>query len=85
MLGTAHVTSSTHFDIEQAGFAHPLEVGPHRVGVQAERFGDVGGGERPWRTSQLEVDRVAGVVTERLEQVELRSPDERRDVRLGVA
>ena len=57
-------------DLEQADVAHALEVGPHGVGVQAERLGDVGGRQRERRTGQLEVDRVAGVVAERLQHVE---------------
>ena len=33
-------------DLEQPDLAHPLEVGPHGVRVQAERLGDLGGGQR---------------------------------------
>ena len=33
-------------DLQQADLPHALEVGPHGVGVQAERVGDVGRGQR---------------------------------------
>ena len=65
--------------VEQAHLAHPVEVRAHGVGVQPERVGDLRGGQRSGRAGQLEVDRVAGVVAERLEQLEPRRGD------LGVA
>ena len=72
MLRPPDVAAAADLDLEQADLAHALEVGAHGVGVQPERLGDLGGGERPRRAGELEVDRVAGVVAERLEQVELR-------------
>jgi hypothetical protein len=55
---------------EEAHVAHALEVGTDGVGVEVERLGDVGGGQRAGGARQLEVDRIARVVAERLEQVE---------------
>jgi hypothetical protein len=71
VLWSTDVTAAADLDIEQAGVAHALEVRSHRVGVQIERHRDVGSGERAWRPGEFEVDRVARVVAERLEQVEL--------------
>ena len=58
--------------LEQPDLAHALEVRPHGVGMQLERTGDVSRGQRPRRPGELEVDGVAGVVTERLEDLEPR-------------
>ncbi len=41
------------------------------LGWSSSDLGDVGGGQRPRRPGQFEVDRVPGVVTQRLQQVEL--------------
>ena len=70
VLRTADIAAAADLDVEQTGLAHAFEVGAYGVGVQSERFGDVGGGQRSRRPGQLEVDRVPGVVAERLEQVE---------------
>ncbi len=57
---------------EQPDLAHALEVRTHRVHVQIEDVGDLGRREGQGRARQLEVDRVPGVVPERLEDVESR-------------
>jgi xanthine dehydrogenase molybdopterin-binding subunit B len=72
VLGATDAATALGLDDEEADVAHALEVGSHRVGVQVQRLGHVGGGERAGRASQLEVDGVAGVVAERLQQVEPR-------------
>ena len=59
--------------LEEADVAHSFKVRPHRVGVQLERFGDLGGRQRLRGPGQLQVDRVASVVAECLEQLEARS------------
>ena len=72
MLRTTDITAPADFDVEQSGLAHPFEMRTYRVRMQGERLGDVGGGERLRRPGEFEVDRVACVVAECLEQVELR-------------
>ena len=57
---------------DEADIAHLVEMRPHRVGVQVERVGDLGGGQGLRRAGEFEVDRVARVVAERLEQGEAR-------------
>jgi len=66
----ADAAAPTGLDVEQPDVAHALEVRAHRVDVQVEDLGDVGGGQRQRRARQLEVDGVAGVVPERLQHVE---------------
>ncbi len=70
LLGTPDRAAGVEVRLEQTDLAHALEVGPHRVGVQPQRLGDVRGGQRARGAGQLEVDGVAGVVAERLEQIE---------------
>jgi hypothetical protein len=70
VLGTADRAPGVGLDVEQADVAHALEVGPDGVGVQVERLGDLGGGQRARRARQLQVDGVAGVVAQRLEHGE---------------
>ena len=65
---TVVVTSS------RPDLAHALEVRSHGVHVQAQHLGDVGGGQRSGRAGQLEVDGVAGVVPQRLEDVQAGRP-----------
>ena len=67
MLGSAHATAGIGPYLEQANIAHPLEVGPHRVRVQVQRVGDVRSGQRKRGPSQFEIDGVAGVVAQGLE------------------
>ncbi len=67
MLGPADPARAVGADVEQTDVAHPLEVGPDGVRVQRQGLSDVGRGQRPRRAGELEVDRVAGVVAERLE------------------
>ena len=67
VLRPAGATPRVALDRQQADLAHALEVGPHRVRVQVEALGDVGGRQRRCRPGQLEVDGVAGVVAERLQ------------------
>ena len=69
---TKVVIDWTEMDDEQPDVAHALEVGPHRVGVEVEGLGHVGRGEGPGRARQLEVDGVARVVAEGLQEVEPR-------------
>ena len=73
MLRPADGAAVVALHVEQADVAHALEVRTHGVDVEPERLGDVGGGQRSCRSRQLEVDRVAGVVAERLQQIESRS------------
>jgi hypothetical protein len=61
--------------LEQPDLPHPVEVRSHRVRVQAEGVGDLRGGERSGRPGELQVDRVARVVAERLQQLEPRRLD----------
>ena len=72
MLWPADITATTHLDIDQANVAHSIEMGSHRVGMQRQRVGDLGSDQRPGRAGQFEVNRITSVVTERLEDVELR-------------
>ena len=74
VLRPTDVAATPDGDIEQADVAHPLEVWADRVRVELERLGDVGGGQRPRRPGEFEVDRVARVVTQRLQQIELPVP-----------
>ena len=62
MLRPADLAAAVGGHVDEAGLAHPVEVGAHGVGVQAERLGDLGRAERAGRPRQFEVDRVAGVV-----------------------
>ncbi len=71
MLRTADVTTTADLHVDQTGVTHPLQVRAHRVGVQRERFGDVGGGEWPSRSCEFEVDGVTRVVAECFEHVEI--------------
>ena len=57
---------------QEPDLAHALEMGPHGVDVQPEAVGDVGCRQGLRRPGQFEVDRVPGVVAQRLEQVEAR-------------
>ena len=84
VLWTADLTASGDLDIDQADVAHALEVGSHRVRVQIEGIGDLGGGAGPHRSGELEIDRIAGVVPERLQQVESRQVGGRRVVRSSI-
>jgi hypothetical protein len=72
VLRAAHGAAGIGDDLEQADLAHPLEVGPDRVGVEAEGVRDLRGGQGHRRARELEVDRVAGVVAERLEELQAR-------------
>ena len=71
VLRSADPAAGAGTDLEKAELAHALEVRPHRVWVQVEQLGDLDGG--PWGrgAGQLEVDPVAGVVTQRLEHGQL--------------
>ena len=71
MLGPAELAPRLGLDVDEADVAHPLEMWAHGVGVEPQRVGDVGGRERAGRPRQLEIDRVARVVAERLEHVEV--------------
>jgi hypothetical protein len=70
VLGSADGAATIGPGVDQTDLAHALQVGANSVGVQPQRVGDLGGGERARRAGQLQVDRVAGVVPQRLEQVE---------------
>ncbi len=67
VLGAPHAPGGVRAHVEEADVAHALEVRPHRVGVQPQRLGDVGRREGHGRSGELEIDRVAGVVAERLQ------------------
>ena len=67
VLGAPHPPFGVRAHVEQAHLAHALEVRPHRVCVQPQRLRDVGRRERHRRSCELEIDRVAGVVAERLQ------------------
>ena len=69
-LRPAHGATGVGTGLEQADVAHPLEVGPHRVGVQVQEVGHLRRGQGPGRTGQFQVDRVPRVVAQRLQQVE---------------
>ena len=71
MLRPPELAPRVGLDVDEADVAHPLEVRTHGVGVEAQRVGDIGGGERSRRARQLEVDRVPRVVAERLEDIEM--------------
>ena len=58
--------------LEQPHLPHPLEMGPDGVDVKAKHIGDFGCGQGNWRAGQLQIDRIAGVVTEGLEDVQPR-------------
>ena len=75
VLRTADGALGVGDHVEEAHLAHPIEVRAHGVGVEPERVGDLGGGQRGGRAGELEVDRVAGVVAERLQQLEPRRGD----------
>ena len=47
VLGAADVAAPADLDLEETDVAHAFEVWSHGVGVEPERLGDVGGGERP--------------------------------------
>ena len=72
VLGAADRAGGRGGHLDQTEVAHPFEVRSHGVGVQVERLGDLGRGERSGRSRQLEVDGVAGVVAEGLEDLEAR-------------
>src|SRR5262245_22916836 len=56
--------------VQQADLAHPLQVGAHGVRVQVQRLGDLRRRQGPRRPRQLQVDRVARVLAQRLEDGE---------------
>ena len=62
-------------DLEQADLAHALEVGAHGVGCRPSVSAISAVASGRGRAGQLEVDRVAGVVAERLQQLEPRRLD----------
>jgi hypothetical protein len=72
VVGAADPGGHVGAHLQQPHVTHALEVGTHGVGVQAQTLGDVGGGERLRRPGQLEIDGVARVVAERLENIETR-------------
>jgi hypothetical protein len=49
VLWPADPAGAVRAHVEQTDVAHPLEVGPNRVRVKAQRLGDVGRGQRPRR------------------------------------
>ena len=69
MLRAADLAAGVRRDVEQADLAHPVEVGAHGVGVQAQQLGDLGRDQRSRRAGQLQVDGVAGVVPEHPQHV----------------
>ncbi len=71
VLRSADIAPATDFDVDEADVTHPVEVRANRVGVQRQGVGDLGGDQRARRPRQLEVDRVARVVTQGLEEIQL--------------
>jgi hypothetical protein len=72
MLRTTHLATPADFDQKQANLTHPFEMRPDRVRMKRKRFRDLGGGLRHRRSGQLEINGVARVVAQGLEQIELR-------------
>ena len=72
MLRATDLTPGIGGDVEQSDLPHALEVRPHRVRVESEGLGDLGRDQGPGRAGELEVDRVAGVVAEHLEEIQTR-------------
>ena len=71
VLRPADVTSAADFDINEADITHAFKMGPHRVRVKRKRVGDLGGDQRSGCSCQLKVDRVARIVAQRLQHIEL--------------
>ena len=71
VLGPTDRAAVDRLDVDQARLPQPLEVQADGVGVQAERIGEVLGGERRGRGGQLAVHREARLVAQGLEDLEL--------------
>ena len=71
VLRTADGAAVDDLDVDEARVLQPLEVQPHGVGVQVERVGEVAGAARRGRSGQLPVERVAGLVAEGLQHLEV--------------
>ncbi len=56
--------------VDEARLAHALEVHAHRVRVEPEALGQLGGAKGPGRAGQLAIQQIARLVTERLEHRE---------------
>ncbi len=72
VLRPTDLAATTDLHRDEAGVAHAIEVRTHGVRVEFDHVGDLGGREWLGGPRQLEVDGVAGVVTQRLEEVESR-------------
>ena len=71
VLRPADVAPTADLDVDEADVTHAFEVGPHRVGVEREQVGDLGGDQRSRCSGQFEVDRIARVIAECLEEIKL--------------
>ncbi len=71
MLGASDPTAVDRLDLEQAGVAQALEVQADGVRVQPERLGEVRGRARRRGSGQLPVERVAGLVAQGLQHLEV--------------
>jgi hypothetical protein len=72
MLGAAYASLCVDLELEQADVAHTLEMRSYRVRVKVQGLGDLRSGDGPARSSDLEIDGISSVVTQRLEDVEAR-------------
>ena len=64
VLGPADGAPVHGLDVDEAGFAQPLEVQPHGVGVQAEAVGELGRGERGGGARELLIHGESRLVAE---------------------
>ena len=71
VLRPANVASAPDLDVNESDITHPFKMRPNRVRVKRKRVGDLGGDQRSGCSCQLEVDRVARVVAQRLQHIEL--------------
>ncbi len=71
VLGPTDGPAVDRLDVDEARLAQALQVEAHGVGVQAERVGEVLGGERRRRCGQLAVHREARLVAQGLQDLEL--------------
>ena len=71
MLGAPDGAPVDRLDVHQAGLAEPFEVEADRVRVQAERVGEFLGRQGRGRGGQLAVHRVARLVAQGLEDLEV--------------
>jgi hypothetical protein len=71
VLGAPHRAAVHRFDVDESGFAQPLEVQPDGVRVEAEPLRQILGGERGGGARELAVHGEARLVAEGLQYREL--------------